>query len=434
MQIAIFGLGYVGCVSAACLAKVGHSVLGVDVNPAKLEMIRDGRSPITEPGLDALLAEVVESGHLAVTPDPIDAVANTDVSMICVGTPSRMNGDLDTGYLDRVIEQIGAALKTSHHYHVVTIRSTLLPGIVRSRILPMLEHASGKKAGSDFGFCVNPEFLRESTAIEDFQSPPFTVIGEINKESGDILERVYKALPAPIYRVEPEAAAMVKYASNAFHALKVAFGNEVGALCRSLGIDSHHVMDIFCQDTQLNISPAYLRPGFAFGGSCLPKDVRALNYTAKHRDLMLPLLSSLLESNQAHIQRAVDLVLTSGKRRVALLGLSFKPGTDDLRESPMVQFAETLIGKGFKLRIFDEEVSLSNLYGRNREYIEKTLPHIHELMRTDLATLIDQAEVIVVAKRSEILRQVHDHLREDHLVLDLIRSGDWRPAKRVSIV
>ncbi|MFQ5632310.1 MAG: nucleotide sugar dehydrogenase, partial [bacterium] len=381
MKISIFGMGYVGCVSAACLAKMGHTVIGVDVNPKKLEMLRKGESPIIEPGLDELLDKMVQNERLSVISEPAEAINNSDISMICVGTPSRMNGDLDTIFMDRVIEQIGAALSDIFHYHVVTIRSTLLPGIAAERVLPFLESSSGKKAGVDLGFCVNPEFLRESTAIQDFQKPPFTVIGELNKESGDILEQVYKELPAPIYRVEPEAAAMVKYASNAYHALKVAFGNEIGVICKSLGIDSQRVMEIFCQDKQLNVSPAYLRPGFAFGGSCLPKDVRALQYTAKHRDVHAPLISSLISSNDLHIQRAVDAVLSNGKREVALLGLSFKPGTDDLRESPMVRFAETLIGKGYRLKIFDQEVTLSNLFGCNREYIEKALPHIHELLR-----------------------------------------------------
>jgi GDP-mannose 6-dehydrogenase len=434
MKISIFGMGYVGCVSGACLAKMGHTVLGLDVNPNKLEMIKKGQSPIIEPGLDALLAEMVKSKKLTVASDPVEAIRNTDISMICVGTPSRMNGDLDSGYIDRVIEQIGAVLAKIFHYHVVTIRSTLLPGIIHERVLPFLESVSGKTAGADFGFCVNPEFLRESTAIQDFQTPPFTVIGEINKESGDILERVYRDLPAPVYRVEPEAAAMVKYASNTFHALKVAFGNEIGAICKALEIDSQRVMEIFCQDKQLNISPAYLRPGFAFGGSCLPKDVRALQYTAIRRDVQAPVVSSLLPSNDAHIQRAVDAVMAHGKREIALLGLSFKPGTDDLRESPMVRFAETLIGKGFRLKIFDEEVSLSDLFGRNRDYVENVLPHIHELLRTDLENIVHGAEVIIIGKKIQNLEKIRALLRDDQVVLDLVGTDEWRPATRMSIV
>ena len=434
MRIAIFGLGYVGCVSGACLAKMGHSVIGVDVSPGKLDMIRRGESPIIEPGLDDLLAEMVKKEQFTVTSDPAEAIRETDISMICVGTPSKLNGDLDTSYIDRVIEQIGAVIKDINHYHVVTIRSTLLPGIVNTRVIPFLESASGKKAGQDFGFCVNPEFLRESTAISDFQTPPFTVIGEFNKESGDILQKVYEDLPAEVYRVEPEAAAMVKYASNAYHAVKVVFGNEIGSICKSLGIDGQRVMEVFCKDKQLNISKAYLRPGFAFGGSCLPKDVRAIQYTAKHRDIQVPLLSSLIPSNDSHIQRAVETIFADGKRKVALLGLSFKPGTDDLRESPMVRFAETLIGKGYSLRIFDEEVSLSNLFGRNRDYIEKVLPHIHEVLRTDLSACIEEAEVVIVAKELSDMEKVRSALREDQVVLDLLGSRDWSPAQSASIV
>ena len=434
MRIAVFGLGYVGCVSAACLADMGHSVIGVDVNPSKIEMIRQGEPPIVEAGLDDLLRRVLAQGRLNVTTCAAEAVTQSEISMVCVGTPSRANGSLDTGYIDRVMAEIGRALAIHPEYHVVATRSTLLPGIVHEHILPLLETASGKKAGEGFGVCVNPEFLRESTAIQDFQSPPFTIIGELNKQSGDVLAQVYADLPAPIYRVEPEAAAMVKYASNAFHALKVCFANELGAICNDLHIDSHRVMGIFSQDKNLNISAAYLRPGFAFGGSCLPKDVRALLYAAKHRDVDMPLLSAILPSNDLHIQRAVDLLSTLNKRRVALLGLSFKPGTDDLRESPLVRLAETLIGKGYHLSIYDEEVVLSSVFGRNREYIERVLPHINELLRSDLSQMLDESEVLVVGKSFAKMEKIRSHLREDHIVVDLTRSENWFPSQHMSLV
>lgn len=434
MKIAIFGMGYVGCVSAACLASMGHFVTGVDVNQEKLDMIRHGRSPIVEEGLDELLVEVVKAGNLTVSSSPCDAIRECEVSMVCVGTPSRMNGSLDTQYLDRVIEQIGTALSALSTYHVVAIRSTLLPGVFQEQIIPLLESTSGKVAGKEFGVCINPEFLRESTAIKDFHAPPFTLIGEFDKRSGDTLAQVYTDLTASVYRVEPDAAAMVKYASNAYHAVKVAFANELGTMCKNLDIDSHKVMEIFRQDKNLNISSAYLRPGFAFGGSCLPKDVRALLYTAKHRDINMPLISSILASNDAHIQRAVEFLATLDKRRVTLLGLSFKPGTDDLRESPLVRLAETLIGKGYELSIYDEDVALSSVFGRNREYIEQVLPHINKLMRTDLEELINDSEVLIVGKRFERLGKIRSQLCPTQIVIDLVGVDNWFPAQRGSIV
>ncbi|MDQ7065557.1 MAG: nucleotide sugar dehydrogenase [candidate division KSB1 bacterium] len=434
MKISVFGLGYVGCVSAACLADMGHEVIGVDVNPKKLDMVRRGESPIIEPGLDELLKKVVDAGQLRVTEDAEAAVLDSDVSLICVGTPSRMNGSLDTHYMDRVMEQIGGALAKTDRFHVVTIRSTLLPGVMNEHIIPLLENTSGKKAGADFGLCINPEFLRESTAISDFRNPPFTVIGALDERSADIMEQVYADISAPVHKVDPNAASMVKYASNSFHALKVAFANEIGAICNDLGIDSQTVMHIFQQDRQLNISTAYLRPGFAFGGSCLPKDVRALLYTAKHRDVGTPLLSSILPSNDLHIQRAVDRIIAIGQRDVALIGLSFKSGTDDLRESPMVRLAETLIGKGYRLTIYDEEVSLSNLFGRNQEYIERVLPHIHELMNNDLETVASKNPVLIVGKQPKPPEKLKKLLKPEQIVLDLTGNGKWPPAQTIKIV
>lgn len=434
MNIAVFGLGYVGCVSAACLADLGHSVIGVDVSAQKLAMIRDGHPPIIEAGLDSLLARVVREGRLSVTAAAEEAIAGSELSMVCVGTPSQPNGNLDVQHVERVLHQIGLALTKRLSYHVVAVRSTLLPGILSSRVIPILEAASGKKAGAGFGICLNPEFLRESSALRDFTSPPFTLIGELDARSGDVLAKAYEGLSGPIYRLDPDAAAMVKYASNAYHALKVAFANEIGALCSELKIDSHRVMDVFVQDRSLNVSAAYLRPGFAFGGSCLPKDLRALLYAAKHQDIQLPLLAALLPSNDLHIQRVVDLVTSLRKKRVALVGLSFKPGTDDLRESPLVRLAETLIGKGFRLTIYDEDVSVSNLFGRNREYIEQVLPHLGELLRTNLQEVLSQSEVLLIGKRFPGLEQVRAQIRTEHIVVDLVKCGSWQPALQANIV
>ncbi|NWF93030.1 MAG: nucleotide sugar dehydrogenase [Syntrophaceae bacterium] len=434
MRIAVFGLGYVGCVSAACLANMGNEVVGVDTNLQKLEMIRRGQSPIIEPGLEPLIRNVVEQEKLKVTPDATEAVKMSNLSMICVGTPSRSNGNLDFRYVERVVEDIGIALREAETYHVVAVRSTLLPGFVRERIVPRLESKSGKMIGDDFGLCVNPEFLREGTAIKDFLSPPFTLIGEWDSRSGDVVFEVYRPLQSPVYRLKLDVAAMVKYASNAFHALKVTFANEIGAICKELDVDSHTVMKIFCQDKTLNISAAYLQPGFAFGGSCLPKDLRALLYVAKERDIEVPVLHSVLFSNELHIKRAISLVVQTGKKRVALLGLSFKPGTDDLRESPLVLLAEALIGKGYQMQIYDEEVSLSNVFGRNREYIETVLPHINTLLATDLKTTIKESEVLIMGKRQPQADEILKLLRPNHIVIDLVSSSDWRPAQQFRIV
>ena len=420
MRIAIFGLGYVGSVSAGCLAAAGHDVIGVDVEPQKLALLQSGRSPVTEPGLDELLAEAVAAGRLTVTSDTSHAVRHSDLSLICVGTPSRRNGSLDSTYLERVIEQIGEALAGADAYHVVAVRSTLLPGVLSSTLIPLLERASGKHVGSEIGVCVNPEFLREGSAIRDFRHPPFTVLGETDARAGDVLLRLYEHLDAPVFRLVPDEASMVKYASNAYHALKVAFANELGALCQPLGIDGRKVMEVFCEDRDLNISKRYLRPGFGFGGSCLPKDLRALNYVAKDLDVSTPLLGNVIASNSAHISRVVDAILDSGKRKVALLGLSFKSGSDDLRESPFVTLAEALIGKGLKLRVCDPDVAVGQLVGRNRAYIDERLPHVAELMDADWETLARESDVVIVAKRVGDFARLGEITRADQLIIDLV--------------
>ena len=420
MKIAIYGLGYVGSVSAACLAAAGHQIIGVDVDTHKLSLIRAGRSPINEPGLDELLGRMVTEGRVTVTGDTAAAVSGSELSLVCVGTPSRRNGSLETTYLERVMEQIGTALAGAAAYHVIAVRSTVLPGVVRSRLIPILERVSGRHCGEELGVCVNPEFLREGSAIRDFERPAFTLIGETDARAGDQLALAYAHLDAPVYRVAADEASMVKYASNMFHAVKVAFGNEIGAVCQQLGVDGQRVMQVFCEDRDLNISPRYLRPGFGFGGSCLPKDLRAMVHVAKDHDLNVPLMNSVLPSNDAHIQRVVDMVLERGKPHVALLGLSFKPGSDDLRESPFVRLAEALIGKGVPLRVVDPDVSLDEVFGRNRAYVQEHLPHVGQLIAADGNEVMHAAELIVIGKRIHELDALLAMRRGDQVVIDLV--------------
>ena len=376
MKVSILGLGYVGCVSAACLAKDGNEVIGVDVNSVKVELLASGKSPIVEPSLNELIEQFVGNGRLQVSTDVSFAVQNTNVSLICVGTPSNDNGSLKLDYVKNVCREIGEALAEKNGYHVVVVRSTVLPGTVDELLIPILEQSSGRKAGIDFGVCMNPEFLREGSAIRDYYKPSYIVIGELNEKSGDVIADLYKDIDAPAFRVPIRTAEMVKYVSNAYHALKIVFANEVGSLSRAQGIDGQRVMDIFCADTQLNISSTYLRPGYAFGGSCLPKDVRALLYRAKELDVDCEVLSSVIPSNQKQIEHSVKLVEKTGKKKVGFLGLSFKPDTDDLRESPAVILAETLLGKGYNIKIYDDKVELSRLLGANKAFLEGELPHI----------------------------------------------------------
>lgn len=416
-------MGYVGCVSAACLAKLGHQVQGIELDRVKVKSINAGHSPFVEPGLSEAIQEVVGDGRLTVVAgDQVNGL-DADVSIVCVGTPSQENGSLDLTAVKRVVERIGDLLRSDTRFHVVNIRSTVLPGTTTGTLLPILEHRSGKKAGADFGLCMNPEFLREGSAIRDFYAPPFTVIGELLPENGDNVEAIYAGIDAPVVRTGITAAEMVKYASNTFHALKIVFANEIGAFCKSLGIDSHEVMDIFMRDNKLNISTAYLKPGFAFGGSCLPKDLRAVLYRAKEMDLQLPVLSSVLASNRNQVETAFDLVRKSGKSRVGVFGLSFKPGTDDLRESPMVDLVERLIGKGYEVRIFDSEVSLARLHGSNKRYLERTIPHITSLM-DDRAERVAQNSEILILGRSDAVPAGDPSEFDDKVVVDLVRGLD----------
>ncbi|MGH3794621.1 MAG: nucleotide sugar dehydrogenase [Pseudonocardiaceae bacterium] len=428
-SLSIFGLGYVGCVSAACFASRGHRVIGVDPNPQKTGLLRDGIAPIVEERIGELTARVLASGLLSVQDDPVAAVHDTDVTLVCVGTPSAPNGELSTGYLERATEEIGRALATKKPatgktWHVVVYRSTMIPGTCEGLLIPILERASGLRAGVDFGVCLNPEFLREGTSVHDFLEPPKTVVGETDARSGAIVMGLYDGLPGPRFRVPIAVAEMTKYVDNSFHALKVAFANEIGALCRPLGLDSHAVMDVFLADTKLNVSPTYLRPGFAFGGSCLPKDVRALCHLGRRRDVDLPLLSNLLTSNEAHLRRAVDLVISSGRRRVGMLGLSFKPGTDDLRESPLVELAEYLLGKGYDLKIYDAGVALSRLMGANQAYLAERLPHIGQLLTDDLHEVLGHAEICIVGVRSPEVIAAVEKVLPGTLLVDLVRLPD----------
>ena len=420
MRIAIFGLGYVGCVSAACFANEGHQVIGVDVNPLKVEMINAGKSPIIEMQVDELIHKAVAAGRLSATDNPARAISEADMSIICVGTPSNENGSLNLRYIHNVAREIGQALAEQNEYHVIAVRSTVLPGTIANEIIPILEEASGLKVGADFGICSNPEFLREGSAVADFYQPPFTLIGEWDERSGDRVASIYQKIDAPIIRTNLATSEMAKYVSNTFHALKIAFANEIGNFCKKMGIDSHEVMQIFCMDTKLNISPAYLKPGFAFGGSCLPKDLRALLHRGRQEDLDLPLLQAIPRSNELQARLGVDMVLRTGKKRVGILGLSFKAGTDDLRESPLVYLTETLLGKGYDLRIYDENVSLARLTGANKQYIEKVIPHISSLLCPSLDEVLDTSDVLVIGNRlSAATKLVNGN--NDHVIIDLVR-------------
>ncbi len=420
MDISIVGLGYVGTVSAACLAASGHRVIGVDVNPAKVEAINAGHSPVIEPGLTEALAQAVESGQLRATADISEAIRESELSLICVGTPSQDNGALGLAYVMRVTREIGTALRGHPGYHVVAFRSTMLPGTVEGELIPLLESESGRCAGEHFGVAMNPEFLREGSSLEDFHDPPRIVIGELDERSGDVVLAAYDGIEAPVVRNVLRHAEMLKYVDNAFHALKITFGNEIGNICKSADIDARAVMEDFCLDTKLNLSPTYLKPGSAFGGSCLPKDLRALLHHARSRDVEVPVLRSILPSNELQKDLAWQLIRQTEKRKIGLLGLSFKAGTDDLRESPAVQLAEALIGKGFELAIYDRNVSLARLVGANRSYIEKEIPHISSLMRGSLEEIENFAEVLVVTTPDPDFMHVARGEFDDRIVIDLV--------------
>jgi GDP-mannose 6-dehydrogenase len=430
--VAVFGLGYVGCVSAACLARDGHTVIGVDVSAQKVDAVAGGRSPLIEPGLNELVCEMARAARLRATSDSRMAVHQSEVSLICVGTPSNGNGSLDLRFVQNVCRQIGAALATHDSYHVVVVRSTVLPGTVQDVLIPLLERESGRVAGKDFGVCMNPEFLREGTALQDYYAPGHVIIGELDQASGDRVSCLYRAVDAQVRRTSLQTAEMLKYVNNAFHAVKVVFANEVGALCKAHGIDGQELMALFCEDRRLNISPAYLKPGFAFGGSCLPKDLRALLYRAKNRDVECPMLGAALRSNQHQIERGIRMVESTGCKKIGILGLSFKASTDDVRESPVVTLAETLVGRGYQVCIYDDTVDPNRLVGANRLFLERELPHIVSLMRPSIDAVTSEAEVVVVTNTSSAFREVGCIIRDDQILIDLVgtaRNNGQRAAR-----
>lgn len=421
MRISIFGMGYVGAVSAGCLAREGHEVIGVDPVQTKVELINSGRTPIIEKDIGQIIEQAAAMNMMRATTDPVEAVLQSDLSFVCVGTPSQLNGNLDLKYIRRVCENIGLALRDKKRRHTVVIRSTILPGTMRKVVIPTLEEASGRKAGTGFGVCNNPEFLREGTAVYDFYNPPKTVVGETDVESGELVASLYQKMEAPLIRTDVETAEMVKYVDNCWHALKVGFANEVGNICKSIGADGHKVMDIFCQDTKLNISPYYMKPGFAFGGSCLPKDLRALNYKGRQLDLELPILGSILVSNSQQTLRGLQMIMEKDNKKVGILGFSFKAGTDDLRESPVVEVIERLLGKGYDVKIYDRNVNLARLVGANRDYILNHIPHVSKIMVDSIEEILAHSETIVIGNGATEFAGIMDMISPDQVVVDLVR-------------
>jgi len=427
MRISIFGLGYVGAVSLACLARDGHSVIGVDVDQAKLDLIAAGKTPVVEEGMVDLMRNVVASGRVRVSRDTREAVEASDLSLVCVGTPSAPNGSQNQSAMLRLAEDLGTVLKDKTAPHVIVLRSTLVPGTVEDVLRPIIEKHSGKRDGVDFHICFQPEFLREGSSIKDYDKPPFTIVGASHEAAAAKLRELFGHLPCEFYMTSIRAAETVKYCCNNFHTLKITFANETARLCEAMNVDPFEVMDLVCKDRQLNISPAYLKPGFAFGGSCLPKDLRATLYFAKTHDVELPMHGALLASNRNHVEHAITKVLATGKRRVGIIGLSFKTGTDDLRESPMVALAEHLIGKGLSLLVYDPEVHLSRLLGANKRFIEQHVPHLGSLIRADMKAVVAESDVLIVGLADrKAFAELRGLVRKDQTVIDLAHIEDAR--------
>lgn len=426
MKISIFGLGYVGAVSCGCLPQLGHHVIGVDTNPLKVQMINAGQSPVVEEGINELIDAAVKGGRLRATEDLEHAVLNTDVSLISVATPSNPNYTPDLSAVEGVVRSIGAALRRKQGAHTLVLRSTVPPGTTEERILPILLESSGRRIGEGLSLVFNPEFLREGSSVKDFHQPPQTVVGSFDEAGYVAMEQMYAGLPGAFVRTSPQVAESVKYLCNVFHALKIVFANEAGSVLKTYGLDSREVMKIFCQDTQLNISAAYMRPGFAFGGSCLPKEVKGFITLARERDVQIPALGGLLDSNELHIKRAYDLVARDGRKRVALFGLAFKPGTDDMRDSPLVALAEKLLGKGFELAIYDKFVKISRLLGKNKDFIEREIPHLDKLLHEDEQAVLKDAEVIVVGHADAQVRQAIARSAAGKRIVDLSGYADLR--------
>ena len=428
MRISVFGLGYVGAVSCGCLPELGHEVIGVDTNPLKVQMINKGESPVVEDGINELIAAAVHSGKLRATADLEDAVLNTDVSLISVATPSNQNYTPNLDAVDAVVRSVGQALRRKSGAHVVVLRSTVPPGTTEERILPILLESSGRRIGQGLSLVFNPEFLREGSSVKDFHQPPQTVIGSLDEAGYAAMETMYAGLPGRFERTDTRTAESVKYLCNVFHALKIVFANEAGSVLKTYGLDGRDVMRIFCQDTQLNISAAYMRPGFAFGGSCLPKEVKGFITLARERNVQIPALGGLIESNEQHIRRAYELIARGGRQRVAFFGLAFKPGTDDMRDSPLVALVERLLGKGFEIAIFDRFVKLSRLLGKNKEFIEREIPHLERLLRDDPQSTMDGAELIVVGHADAQARQTIATRAKGRRVIDLSGYADLQAA------
>ncbi len=426
MKISIFGLGYVGAVSAGCLAKDGNTVVGVDPYQPKIDLINAGQTPVIEKDIGEIIEKAVADKLLSATTDVKQAVFDTEISLICVGTPSQLNGSLDLKYVRKVCEEIGEAIKEKSDFHVVVARSTMLPGTMMNLVIPTLEESSGKKAGVDFGVCNNPEFLRESTAVYDYYNPPKTVIGETDNKAGEMLASLYSAMDAPMVRTSVETAELVKYTDNVWHALKVSFANEIGNIAKAVGIDGHEVMEIFCKDTKLNLSSYYMKPGFAFGGSCLPKDVRALTYKARSLDLNTPVLNSIIPSNENQIEKGLNMITQKGSKKIGILGFSFKAGTDDLRESPLVEVIERLLGKGYDIRLYDKNVKIASLVGANKDYILNAIPHISKLMVDSISEVLEHADTIVIGNGADEFATVPGQLKDGQVIVDLVRISEDR--------
>lgn len=428
MNISVFGLGYVGVVSCACFSREGHRVIGVDVIENKVDLINSGKATIIEENLEEQIAASVSKNLLTATTDYEVAVLNTDVSFVCVGTPSLPNGSINLAYIFQVVKRIAKTVKKKDGFHTVVIRSTVKPGTLKA-CTEIMEDISGKENNKDFAMVSNPEFLREGTAMKDFTDPPYTIIGTGSEKGKEILKKVYSNLLAPIYFIRPEEAEMIKYANNNFHAMKISFANEIGNICKAYEVDGHVVMDIVAKDTKLNLSPYYLKPGFAFGGSCLPKDVRGLTQIAQNKDLKTPLLSSLLESNEYQVNKGLQLIMETGRKKIGFLGFAFKSGTDDLRESPIVELIETLIGKGYEVLVYDSNVHLSSLMGKNKEYVNSHIPHIYKLLKEDVEEVINASEVLVIGNNAKEFSKILPNVPNDKIIIDLVRIDKQRVSK-----
>ena len=420
MNISTFGLGYVGCVGAACLAKLGHHVIGNDISENKVDMINHGRPTIIEPDIAELVREGCESGRLEASMDIKYTVCNSDVSFICVGTPSSRDGHLNLSYIYGVARQIGEALREKDSFHIVAVRSTVLPG-TNKMVGDILSEASGKERGKDFTVVSNPEFLREGTSVKDYMNPPLTLIGTDSEYAEKVFRELYKDIPGEFVATDIEVAEIMKYVNNTFHALKIVFGNEVGNICKSLGIDSHKVMEIFCKDKHLNISPYYFKPGFAYGGSCLPKDSKALRTLAHDHYVETPVINAIDPSNEIQKRIAIDIIESKGRRTVGILGLSFKAGTDDLRNSPTVDVAEALYGKGYELHIYDRNVRVSQLTGTNADFIKAKLPHLHQIITDDLDAVCSACDVLVIANKEKEFADLPERF-PNKCIVDLVRQ------------